>query len=139
MFSLKENKNIENVGKIDPDRARGLLTSVASKLNTWYNIDEFVPTNLPPSFHGPPKNIFRKAKIFPGNVGDGEGEVVSKFFSKCYFAIMGPGLKILFQTSIFNTFRNSSIPRPHLGKLGPPFSTFLWGGGGCYTPTHPSK
>jgi hypothetical protein len=101
MFSLKGNKNIENGGKIDPDRARGLLTSVASKLNTWYNIDEFVPTNLPPSFHGPPKNIFRKAKIFPGNVGDGEGEVVSTFFFQMLFCDNGAGVK--------NTFSDLTI------------------------------
>jgi hypothetical protein len=31
MFSFKENENIEMAGKSNPDRAHGLLTSVASK------------------------------------------------------------------------------------------------------------
>jgi spore maturation protein CgeB len=41
VFSFKENENIE---KSNPDRAHGLFISLASKRNTWCNIDEFVPT-----------------------------------------------------------------------------------------------
>jgi hypothetical protein len=44
MFYFKENEDIENGWKIEPDRAHGLLTSVASKRNTWCNIDELVST-----------------------------------------------------------------------------------------------
>jgi hypothetical protein len=33
-------------GKLNPDRAQGLLTSVASKQNTWCSDDEFVSTPI---------------------------------------------------------------------------------------------
>jgi hypothetical protein len=65
-----------------------------------------------PSFGGHPQNIFR-------NFSENK---TSKNFPNT--SLRYSGLKILlqtFSTLIFNTFRNSSIPGPPLGKLGPLF------------------
>jgi hypothetical protein len=102
----------------------------------------------------PPKKIFRKAKIFPQNVGDGGGggvgrptfcfqkQNVPKIFQKLF--LCKRGLNLVFQTFfdlnflenslIFNTFRNSSIPGSPSTQVGPTFLLFF---GGCYTPTPP--
>jgi hypothetical protein len=78
-------------------------------------------------FHSraPQKKIFRKAKIFPENVGDGGGGGFggrsTLFFRKQKFPKS-------FAKQLF-----SRMPGPPPRKLGPPFYFF----GGCYTPHTP--
>ena len=78
----------------------------------------------------PSKKIFRKANIFPQNVGGVDvlfPKTTQTFFQT--LVLHYGGLNLVFNTffdlnfpensSIFNTSRNSSIPGPPLGKLGP--------------------
>jgi hypothetical protein len=86
----------------------------------------------------PSKKNFRKANIFPENVGGVDvlfPKTTQTFFQTLVNLHYG-GLNLVFNTffdlnsSIFNTSRNSSIPGPHLGKLGPLIYFSL----GCYPP-----
>ena len=97
-------------------------------------------------FRAVPSGIWLGGALKKGRQFFSENKTSQKFFQTLASDTDNGGLKILFQNFfdlnfsenflIFNTFHNSSIPGPPLGKLGPLFLLFF---GGCYTPHTPSS
>ena len=107
-----------------------------------YRLGGCIPKFGPLPFQGPPKKNFRKAKIFPENVGDGEGGMeVDVIFRKQKSRNLSqnnffPEISKIFSEEILHFLKISSMPGPPPRKLSPPFLLFF---GGVTPPTPPPR